>query len=172
MSNVKVGNKTTLQFQDYDYVADLPDAEREYLAKFNQEFYAHNFGDEPLDNPDRIADHDSLDGKPLTVMQQATLREHASRRDVWNNTQIERMETVPEALLEDVSTRDKDWEDVFKEEGYERAVEKLTDDTLDDLENKHTDKKLVLLRFHTKMGKLRRLNEAEKRKNGKDTDDE
>lgn len=170
--NVRVGNKTMQQFQDYDYLDKLTTEESTFLGKFNQEFYAHNFAADSIDNPDRIVDTDSETGKSVTVKQQANNREHGARRDVWNLTQRENLDNIPDADLSDLSTTDVTWEDIYKRDGFEKAMERIADDTLDDLDNANINKHTVLHRYTIKVNKLKRFRDADQRNNGKDKDDE
>lgn len=153
---IKIGNRSVLSQQDYDYENKLSDSERAWLYKFNQEYYGHNFGNDPVHKV------------TPEIKTEAYERENAARRDVWNTGEIEHLATIPDALLSDVSHVDLDWEEIYKRAGYEKAMEKIVDDTLDDLENSNVNKATTLHRFHSKAGKLRKMHEADRRNNGKD----
>jgi hypothetical protein len=156
-TRVKPGNKTMQQFMDYDYLDKLNPEEKEWFGKFNHEYYAHNFSEAPV-HPNAT--------KAKT---EADERENKARADIWNNADAEYLDTVPDSLLGDTSQEPEEIDcfEIYQRYGFDKAIEKITDEILDDLTNTNIDEKDALSKYYAQrflLEKAHKLTERRKRR--------
>lgn len=89
---------TLLQYVDADYLEKLSPEEFEWYSKFIQEYYQHNFSDEPINEDPK-------------AYKEATQRENCSRRDIMNRmnrTEFDEERIDRDEILTTPTKEDKD----------------------------------------------------------------
>lgn len=143
---------------DYlDYAGQLSDYEREFIEQFYKEYY---FNGKPAEGKEKIiTDKD--------MQQEANRHNNSYGQDLLfrakKDGNLQTMNENARQFMEDAHD-EWEWEDAFKQGGFELAIKVITEQTIRDLENSKLDKTVVLTRYYEKREKLRKQMRREKRK--------
>ena len=145
------------RFDYLEYINSIEDPEvREYLKRFYQDYYQGHHVREG-----------SVIPKDSDIRKEATRNLHNYERELFY--QKGEVTYLPENFEEfmEAACDEWGWERELKMHGFEAALKMITEQTLKDLDNKYLDKSIVLMRYYQQRDRLRRMENSEKRKNGK-----
>ena len=135
-----------------DYIDKLDPQDQEYVKQFYYEYYGK--GGYNIPEEERI----------LTIgemIKEANRVNNSLDRDAFSRSKsrkrLDYLEDQYEPNVVD-DDRDLDWEDIFTASGYEAALKKIMDDSIDDLINSTLEYDVILVRFYVKMDRLRKMN--------------
>jgi len=140
-------------FEYMNYIDQLSPKEKEYIKKFYNELYYADIYNPDVENINDISDPE--------VKKEIVRATYSRQNDVMGNSSKAKVKygnKNKEQFMEDASD-EWEWKDGYAEGGYELAVKFIFNQTLKDLDNNKVDKTTTLLRFYTKMSKLRRMKE-------------
>jgi hypothetical protein len=130
---------------DMDYVDDLSNEDAEWLNKFCREYYS----DVGLEDEETL--HDNAEAAKKDQRQRA----YAARADAYSQT-IFHAEQKDEVINHAFCVSDLHWEEFYELYGYQRALEFILSQTLEDIGTNVVEAKEALDRFHDKRLRLKR----------------
>lgn len=144
----------------YDYLEyqdQLNDDQREWLKQFYEEYY---FNGKPGEGKEKIITSEEM-------QQEANRINNSYASDLLFRAKKEgalaQVNDNYHQFMQDASD-DFEWEDAYKQGGFELAIKVITGQALRDLKNENIQQAVVLTRYYEKRDRLRRQVNKEKRK--------
>lgn len=150
--------KPKLANQDYlEYYDQLDENEKEWIKQFYEEYHEGRF----YTKRDNIIKDEEVKKEAIRNSNQTY------RDDLFSVAQREGLLTSLTGDQQDFMEEASDfweWNNIYKQFGYEQAAECILQQAIDDIRNSEIDEEITLMRFYSKMRELDRLKKREPKK--------